>query len=259
MIGAERRQRIISLVNDNNTMSVPELMEALDASDSTVRRDLAILHREGLVRRVYGGVTKASSMEFVPADRTLESRKGLMEEEKRAVGSYAATLIGPDDFVFVDGGSTTAELVNAISETRATFFTNSLPLAQRLLARGCHVIVPGGEGSQLSEMLVGPETLEVVKRYRFTIGFWGTNGADPENGFTTPGYGEAAIKRASIQRCEHPYILTDSSKFKTVSLIKFAEFADATIICDSLAERRFREFGDIIEVGVRNTEGEAVE
>lgn len=248
MIGDERRARIVELVNANGAMSVNDLVDALDTSDATIRRDLSILHRSGALRRTYGGATSIATLEFVPTDRTLESRRGLMDVEKQAIGTHAASLIGPDDFVFVDGGSTTASLVDAISETRATYLTNSLPLALRLLAKGCHTVVPGGEGNQLSEMLVGPETVDAIRRYRFTIGFWGTNGADPTNGFTTPGFGEAAVKRASIERCEHPYVLMDSSKFKAVSIIRFADFADATIVTDRLEERSYLKSGDIIEV-----------
>lgn len=248
MIAEERKARIVELVNANGAVSVTDLMDTLGSSESTVRRDLSSLHKAGLVKRVHGGATMVSSFEMVMMDQTLERRHAINADEKRAIGAHAAGLIGPDDFVFIDGGSTVDCLVDALSETRATFFTNSIPLAQKLYAKGCHTFLPGGEISQLSEVLVGPDTAERISRCHFTIGFWGTNGADPENGFTTPGIPEAAIKQISLQNTERPYVLADSSKFRQLSLIKFADFTDATIITDRIDDASILEAGDIIEV-----------
>lgn len=248
MIAEERRARIVDMVNTYGAVTVTELMTDLDASESTVRRDLSHLHRNGLLRRVHGGATKLSTFEMVLANTNLESRRFEHMEEKRAIGAYAAGLIGPKDFVFIDGGSTADCLVDAITETAATYYTNSMPLAQKLHAKGCRTFLPGGEVSPISEVLVGSDTVAHISKCHFTIGFWGTNGADPENGFTTPGFGEAAVKQVSLAHTMRPYIICDSSKFKTISLIKFAEFKDATIITDSLDEPSYKEAGSIVEV-----------
>ena len=135
MIAEERRSRIVDLVNENGSMSVTDLMQILDTSESTIRRDLSVLHRAGRLRRVHGGATKISQAEFVMSDQSFAGRQELHVEEKRAIGAYAATLIGPDDFVFIDGGTTTECLVDAIVPTDAIFLTNSLPHAQKLLAK----------------------------------------------------------------------------------------------------------------------------
>ena len=253
MIAEERRARIVDTVNTYGAVSVTDLMESLDASESTVRRDLSVLHKAGLLKRVHGGATRLSSFEFVISDQTIEQRLTIHLPEKRAIGAYAAGLIGPDDFVFVDGGSTADCLVDAITETHATYFTNSMPLAQKLHAKGCRVFMPGGEVSPLSEVLVGTETVDRIRRGHFTIGFWGTNGADPDNGFTTQGYGEAAVKQVSMRQTLRPYVITDSSKFKQLSLITFADFSDATIITDRVEQPGYREAGDIVEVMTQTT------
>ena len=252
MIAEERRNRIVELVNAHGAMSVTDLMEDLGASESTVRRDLSSLHKAGMLRRVHGGATRQSSFEFVLENQSLESRRYIHMPEKRAIGAYAATLIGPDDFVFIDGGSTADCLVDAITEINATYFTNSIPLATKLHAKGCRTFLPGGEMSPISEVLVGSDTIDRIRMCHFTIGFWGTNGADPDNGFTTPGFEEAAVKQAAMRQTMRPYVITDSSKFKQLSLVNFADFADATIITDALDEPGYKEAGDIIEVGVQS-------
>lgn len=257
MIGEERRARIVDMVNTYGTVTVTDLMEDLGASESTVRRDLGHLHKAGLLKRVHGGATKLSTFEVVLANTTLESRQFEQMEEKRAIGAYAARLIKPDDFVFIDGGSTADCLVDAITETHATYYTNSLPLAQKLRAKGCHTFLPGGEVSPVSVVLVGSDTVDHIRKCHFTVGFWGTNGADPENGFTTPGFEEAAVKQVSFEHTMRRYVICDSSKFKTISLIKFADFDDATIITDYLEEQSYHEVGTVVEV-MREESAEAL-
>lgn len=253
MIAEERRVRIAEMVNAHGAMSLADLMEELDASESTIRRDLSHLNKAGLLRRVHGGATKLSTFEVVLANTALEIRRSEHMPEKRAIAAYAATLIGPEDFVFLDGGSTADCLVEAITETNATYFTNSVPLALRLITKGCHTYLPGGEVSPVSEVLVGSDTVDRIRRCHFTIGFFGTNGADPQNGFTTPGVGEAAVKRVALEHSVRSYIITDSSKFKTMSLVKFASFDDATIITDHIENSGYKKAGTIVEVMKENT------
>lgn len=249
MIAEERLTRIVSIVNDQGIVSVPQLMQELDASESTIRRDLVKLDSQGRLNKVHGGATSVSN-DYVVADQSLAGRQSLRMAQKRAIAAYAATLIAPNDFVFIDGGSTTECLVDAITETRATFLTNSLPHAQRLLAKGCRTLLPGGEVKQATEVLVGAETVNAIRRYHFTLGFWGTNGAGLETGFTTPEFSEAAVKQISLEHTVRPYVLADSSKFSAISLITFAEFMDATVITDRLSEDdgAYRMAGNVLEV-----------
>ena len=249
MIAAERDNLIVELVNRNGSMSLADIAQELGASDSTVRRDLTRLHNQGRLRRVHGGAVKASPAEFVFADAALKGRQAMHMAEKRAIGAYAATLIGPDDFVFIDAGSTTECLVDAITETRAIYLTNSLPHAQKLLAKGCRTLLPGGEIKQVTEALVGSETVNLIRRYHFTIGFWGTNGADLETGFTTPEFNEAAVKQIALEQTARPYVLCDSSKFSQVSLITFADFDRAHVITDELTDKSYIQAGNVTEVG----------
>ena len=157
MIAEERLTQIVKMVNERGVVSVPEIMSALNASESTVRRDLVKLDRMGLINKVHGGATRIRE-ELIVSDQSFVGRHALHMEEKRQIAKFAATLIEPDDFVFIDGGTTTECLVDAITETRATYLTNSLPHAQRLLAKGCRTLLPGGEVKPVTEVLVGAET-----------------------------------------------------------------------------------------------------
>jgi DeoR family fructose operon transcriptional repressor len=252
VIAEERLSRIVNMVNERGAVSVPELMEELGASESTVRRDLQKLDRMGRLNKVHGGATRLRE-KYVVTDQSFDRRQTLHMKEKQAIAGYAKTLIEPDDFVFIDGGTTTMCLVDAIEETRATYLTNSLPHAQRLLAKGCRTLLPGGEVKPATEVLVGSETVNTIRRYHFTVGFWGTNGAGLESGFTTPEFSEAAVKTISIEQTVRPYVLADPSKFDKISLVTFAEFSAATVVTSKLSEedRSLRMSGNVIEAEER--------
>jgi len=231
MLAQERQAEIIRYVTTHGAASTTELMDALKASSATIRRDLDKLSQTGKVTRVHGGVV-AQDQSLVSSDQNLGERKIQNVQAKRAIAAYAARLIKPGDFVFIDAGTTTEELVDLVEEHGAHYVTNSLPHAQRLIARGFRTFMPAGEIKPATLALVGEETIRSLSRYHFTIGFWGTNGIGTENGLTTPEFAEAAVKELTIRQTKHPYALCDRTKFSKVSLVTFAAFDDVTVICD---------------------------
>lgn len=233
MLAEDRLEKIVALVNEHGSITATDLMQLLDASESTIRRDLTRLAQMGRIVKVHGGAT-AVTRTVVSSDQTVYEKYSVHLEEKTAIARFAATLIGPDDFVYIDAGSTTERLVDFITETRATYFTNSISVAHTLLSRGCRVLVPAGELKPVTEALVGEQTVDTLRRYHFTIGFFGANGATPDEGFTTPETGEALVKATALTQTLRPYVLCDSSKFSMVSPVTFADFDDATVVTDVL-------------------------
>lgn len=233
MLAEDRLEKIVALVNEHGSIAATDLMQLLDASESTIRRDLTRLAQMGRIVKVHGGAT-AVTRTVVSSDQTVYEKYSVHLEEKTAIARFAATLIGPDDFVYIDAGSTTERLVDFITETRATYFTNSISVAHALLSRGCRVLVPAGELKPVTEALVGEQTVDTLRRYHFTIGFFGANGATPDEGFTTPETGEALVKATALTQTLRPYVLCDSSKFSMVSPVTFADFDDATVVTDVL-------------------------
>ncbi len=181
-------------------------------------------------------------------DSTIAERSALHVKEKTAIAAYAATLIGPDDFVYLDAGSTVDKLVDVLAQTQALFATDSVSHATKLAARGCHVIVVGGELKSVTEALVGPDALATISRYHFTVGFWGANGITASAGYTTPDRHEAMVKQVSMERTERRYILSDASKFGCLSLVEFAAFDAATILTAGSVPEDYQNFENVVEV-----------
>ena len=246
MLAEQRQARILDMVASRGSASVPELAEVLDTSESTVRRDLEKLDSAGKLTKVHGGATRLGTSS-VTRDLTLPERSGMHAAEKLRIARYAASLVRPDDFVYIDAGSTTGAMIELLAQTRATYVTCSVSHALHLVELGCQVIVIGGELKGVTDALVGPDALDTLSRYHFSVGFWGANGITAEGGLTTPDRSEAIVKRVSMERCERAYVLADASKLGLVASVTFAELSDATILTDSVPEA-FRAYSNVMEV-----------
>lgn len=250
MLAQERQDRITQLVEEHGSVSGSALVGELGASPATIRRDIEALARAGRVIKVHGGATAIHSVVYETSDRAMDEKYSLYIDEKDAIATYAATLIEPGDFVYVDAGSTTETLVDHLgpSAAGATFVTNSIVTARKLVRKGYRTLMTGGELKASTEALVGPEAITGIERYHFTKGFWGTNGATLEQGFTTPDINEAQVKRTSMERTGKRYVLADTSKFGTVAPVTFAEFASATVITNGGVDEMYQQQVNVVEV-----------
>ena len=114
MLAEERLSRIMKLLSQQRTATVQELCEALDASESTIRRDLNELDRMGKVNKVHGGATLPDS-QFLADEPTMAAKEALAVVQKKCIAKAAAALITAEDFVFLDAGGTTLELARELS------------------------------------------------------------------------------------------------------------------------------------------------
>lgn len=247
MLAKERFSKILSIVDLTGSATVQQLMDELQASESTIRRDLIAMDKSGYLTKVHGGAV-SNHTGIRTQDENFKSRQQLHHREKKAIAEYAASLINNHDFVYIDASTTTELLINFITASDAVFVTNSLTNAKRLSDRGYTVYLIGGEFKSTTEAIVGDEAVFALDKYNFTKGFWGTNGITVKNGFTTPEIKEAMVKKKSMRNCKEKYVLADSSKFSLVSSIKFAEFDEATIITDKQVNPAFKKYKNIKEV-----------
>lgn len=246
MLTEDRHARIVELVMERGSVTVPELAELLGISASTIRRDLEKLDVAHRLVKVHGGATSLDTAR-ITRDVALTERYKLHVREKQGIASYAARLVGTDDFVYIDAGSTTEDVIAFLSEPHASYVTNSVSHARKLVARGMHVVVLGGELKSTTEALVGPEALDTLSRMNFSLGFWGTNGISIERGLTTPDRSEALVKRRSLECCERCYVLADASKFDRTAPITFARLSEVTVLTDHIPAA-YRDCDTIMEI-----------
>lgn len=247
MLTEQRYEIILKLLEEKRSITVTELKDILDTSESTVRRDITALDKAGRLTKVFGGAV-VLERKVTAYEPTVAQKSELNKKEKEKIAEYAASLIKADDFVYLDAGTTTGLILDYLEGSKASFVTNAVSHAQRLAKMGIHVFLIGGELKSSTEAVVGSQAIKMLSMYHFTKGFFGTNGIDEVRGFTTPDMKEAAIKRKAMEQCQQRYILTDQSKFDQISTFKFADLKKATIITDHLKNNKLREITTIEEV-----------
>ena len=249
MLTEERFAKIVKIVNQEGTVTVLELAQAIGISESTIRRDLNQLDKLGRIRKVHGGATAAVLMSD-GHERNMQEKYSRNIEEKRAIAAYAATLVHANDFVFLDAGSTTEQMAEYLEENTALYVTNGITLAQKLAARGFKTMLLAGRVKASTDAVIGMEAVASLSQYHFTRGFFGTNGITVAEGFTTPDLEEAANKRAAMEHCRQCYVLADNSKFDTLSNVSFGELGKAKIITTkgNVRLKNYKQHTEVIEV-----------
>ena len=247
MLTEKRQKEILKLLGEKGSVTVQELTEKLNASESTIRRDLTLHHQKGELVKVFGGAVQTESRINIREEK-VALRKELKKEEKIRIARYAASLVEPDDFVYLDAGTTTEYMIPFLTEKSAVFVTNAVSHALQLTENGFRVILIGGELKAATEAIVGNEAYVNLQKYNFTKGFFGTNGVNRTSGFTTPDINEAMIKGCAMKHAQKPYVLCDSSKFLVSSPVSFGEFGDAMIITDRCPDESMYSDSNIIIV-----------
>lgn len=247
MLTQERYQTILQILNERNAVTVAELTQILETSESTVRRDLNSLDEMGKLNKVFGGATSIKKTSGVFEDNLI-SRESVMNDEKNAIAAYAASLINDSDFVFIDAGTTTSRLVDYIANYKATYVTNGIPHARKLLQKGLTAYMVGGKIKPVTEAVVGAEGIRSIMNFNFTKAFMGANGIDLEAGLTTPDIEEAMIKEKAIEKSYMTFVLADHTKFNHVYPVTFSKLEKCCIITDILPDEKFSDCTVIREV-----------
>lgn len=235
MLTEQRYEVILKLLEEKNSITVAEVKDLLNTSESTVRRDITALHNAGKLVKVFGGAV-ACDRTVITHEPTVEQKAEVNVEAKQLVAAKAAALIRPEDFIYLDAGTTTASMLSYLTEKSATFVTNAVAHAKTLAAAGFRVYLIGGELKGSTEAVVGNQALMTLQNYHFTKGFFGTNGISKQSGLTTPDMNEAMVKKTAMGQCREVFVLADHSKFGNISSVTFGSFQNGTILTDTCPE-----------------------
>lgn len=244
MLSEQRYSMILKILEEKRSVTVAELTKLMDISESTARRDITLLDKAGRLVKVFGGAVRADSV-YLAAEPTVAQKSEINKEEKMRIARYASSLIRPQDFIYLDAGTTTGYMLDFMEGKNVTFVTNAVSHAKRLAAAGLHVILVGGTLKASTEAVVGTMAVLALKEYHFSVGFFGTNGVSRTAGFTTPDDSEALVKKTALEQCRRAYVLCDHSKFGTVSSVTFGTLASGTILTDERMEE-YEEAAEII-------------
>jgi DeoR/GlpR family transcriptional regulator of sugar metabolism len=214
MLTSQRKLILLDLLRQDGKIVAKSAALRLDVSEDTIRRDLRELAGDGLLQRVHGGALPAS-----PAMADFAARQHIAMDDKSAIGRAAALLIQPGQVVFIDGGTTSAQLVRHLPpDLRATVVTHSPSVAVDLVAHPTiEVIMLGGRLFKHSVVGVGSATVEAIRQVRADLYFMGVCSVHPEAGLSTGDFEEAGVKRALSAAAAETIVLASPEKLATAS------------------------------------------
>lgn len=214
MNAAVRRRALARAVNERGSVPVSALAAELGCSEMTIRRDLDLLARDGVVRRVHGSAEAGLRAHEQP----YAVRAFAATEAKERIGAAVAALIADGETVALDAGTTTAEVGRALRGRPVVV----MPLGVRTLVDLAHddhvrLIAPGGD-VRAGELVVTGDLAEVAfERLRFDTFVLGACGIDEGHGVTTHVPADARVKRAAVASCRRTIVVADRSKLGEVA------------------------------------------
>jgi DeoR/GlpR family transcriptional regulator of sugar metabolism len=215
MIAEQRRTQLLELVRRRGFAALPDLAQALAVSESTIRRDLAHLEREGAAQRTHGGAYYTGPSPNLPH---FELRQSAEWDKKRAIAQAALALIEDNDAVLLDGGSTTYELARLLVGRPLQVVTNSLPVATLFAGSpGADLIVVGGFVHGKSGTMQGPHAEKMIRSLNVRWAVISAAGVN-ERGLFNSNLQTAAAEQAMIDAAEEVLAVIDSTKFGHQSL-----------------------------------------
>lgn len=232
-----RHLKIRELLDAQEFVDLETLCRELDASESSVRRDLVQLESEGVLRRVYGGAMSLRDHVREPGlDFDWQSTR--MADEKRLIAAKAAGLIEDGQTIILDGGSTVAGVARALRNRSLHVITNSLPIALALDdARQIEVTLTGGYLYPRLRVTLGPLCEQMLSGVAADVLIMGIGGVTAD-GFSNGNTLVVGSERKMIEVARKVIIVTDHTKFGRNAMIHVAPLdeADCVVSDASLAE-----------------------
>lgn len=231
MIVEERRQKVLELVNERGFMGLAELAKTLNASESTIRRDLDYWDQHGLIKRTHGGAAFRSDAQGMPA---LEERTLRETVEKGQIARAAAARIQNGDSVLIDGGTTTLELAKLLVDRPLQIVTNSLPIANLFASsRATDLVILGGYVYPRTGVALGPLTIRMLEDIHVHQTIMSVGGIS-EKGLFNSNLLLVETERAMMRCADEVAVVADHTKIGRQALAFLCELREIdTLIVDA--------------------------
>lgn len=223
-----KRHKLIIEVVSSGPRSIQALAELTGASAVSIRRDLAELAEQGVIRRIRGG---AAPLPHRGADYPFALRQTSDIDLKRALAQAVGRLIEPGESVFIDNGTTALTVAEELAGKGVTAMSASLHAAAALLSKpGNQVIVPGGPVDYDDLAFTSAGAAEAVADMQFDTAIIGACAANPNTGLTVARWGDAQVKRAAFAAARRVILVATAAKFNRTAAHRFATIADLDTI-----------------------------
>lgn len=227
MLAEERQNAIVQKVNINGSVLVKELSEQYGVTEDSIRKDLTLLEKKGLLKKTYGGAVK---VRINVHDFYAAGRKNKNTTEKQKIAEKAYTLIEDGDTIFLDISTSNIALARLIllNERNVTVVTNMIDILQLFTAKTLvGFIFIGGTISAGKDGFTGALTNQEIEKYRFDKAFLGVVGADLENNrAATYDVNDATTKTTILACSQKSYMMLETKKLSAEGNYKYANIGD---------------------------------
>jgi DeoR/GlpR family transcriptional regulator of sugar metabolism len=228
MQAEERQQTILQLLDARGQVTIAELSTRFSVSEMTVRRDLAQLEGDGLLRRTHGGAARTASGSFEPP---FAMRARLNLEAKRAIAADVAHRLTDGQTLILDGGSTGTAIAEAIVGRNLTVCALNIRVAEILSSSpNTRVMIPGGLIRHGEMSMTGPAAERTLADHRFDTYVMTVSAVDATAGLTEWNVEDASVKRAALASSSRCIVACDSSKFGQTAFARIAPLDAADLI-----------------------------
>ena len=245
----KRQQTILDYFEQENSLGVTYLSEKLGVSELTIRRDFIYLEGKGLIKRYHGGAQKVET----PNQGILnyDDKHTLRLETKRKIAQSVISFIGEKDTIFINGGTTTMEVIKLLIDKDITIVTNHVAAFTFFDQCNAKLLCTGGEYNPVTKSYSGPLATCFLEKMVANICILGVNGITMQEGITTAYYQETLVNEEFINRTNGLVIVVaDGSKIgKTFGFNTAAIDTVNILVTDSTADET--ELDKLRERGVK--------
>ena len=241
-------------VREAGSVTVAGLEKELGISAATARRDLALLERQGKVKRTHGGAVPPGLTQH---EDSFQQRLGEAVEQKGRLARVAAGLLEADETVFIDSSTTAYYAARRMLAGTSGFtcLTNLVPVMDLFSTAdpsGASMVGLGGIFRALTLSFVGPCTIHTIESYMADRAFFSVKGITSDGYLTDINPLEAEVKKAMIRHAERPVLLVDGRKFEQRGFSVIDHVSEVSLVVTADARRSHVEALEDLGVDVQS-------
>ncbi|MCW5719861.1 MAG: DeoR/GlpR transcriptional regulator [Devosia sp.] len=240
MTPSMRQTQIVELARQKGGVSVEQLVAVFAVTPQTIRKDLNLLCERGTLLRTHGGAIHPSGVE----NMEYEARRQIATAQKQAIGQAAAALIPDDASLFINIGTTTEAVSQALSGHHGLMvITNNINVANRLrTVPSIEVVIAGGVVRPADGGIVGEAAVDFIRQFKVDFAVIGVSAIDADGALLDFDFREVKVAQAIIANARHVIVVSDATKFARTAPVRIGHLSQAhTFITDHCPHASIRQ------------------
>lgn len=242
-----RHAEIVQMAKEHGRVLVDGLATHFSVTPQTIRKDLNDLCDQRLLTRVHGGALFPSGIE----NMEYEARRKIALDEKESIGRAAAKLIPDNASLFINIGTTTEAVSNALLDhTGLMVITNNINVANRMrIYPSIEVVIAGGVVRGSDGGVVGEAAVDFFRQFKVDYAVIGASAIDHDGALLDFDFREVKVAQAIIANARHVMLVSDSSKFERTAPVRIGHLSQVNTLvtdrCDVPSLRKICESAEV--------------